>query len=332
MPLPLIVPIAMIAAGVFGVGKGIKAAVDSSDADDIAKAAQGLVTSAEENLEAGRTSCNDILHSFGKKKIEVMDTSIKEFVKFYGKLKNVTLARSDEFEKLSLGRFSEVTISDLQHTCSLVDGIASGAAGGAGAGAITAFGAYGGTMMLASAGTGVGISSLSGVAATNATLAWLGGGTLASGGLGVAGGSMVLGAMIAGPALLIFGSILGAQASKKLDQARSNMEKAETYAEEVAVVLQKLNAIVQVASLGSDLLAMLQRRLADANEGLFDVLTSLGSDYSKYPEDAKNAVYVAVQMAQLVKAVVDTPVLTEEGALVDGTLESFQRQVTYLER
>ena len=38
----------------------------------------------------------------------------------------------------------------------------------------------------------VAISSLSGIAATNATLAWIGGGSLASGGLGVLGGTIIL--------------------------------------------------------------------------------------------------------------------------------------------
>lgn len=42
------------------------------------------------------------------------------------------------------------------------------------------------------AGTGVAIGSLSGAAAKSATLAWLGGGSLASGGFGVAGGTLVL--------------------------------------------------------------------------------------------------------------------------------------------
>ena len=43
------------------------------------------------------------------------------------------------------------------------------------------------------------IASLSGVAATNATMAWFGGGALAAGGSGMAGGMMVLGGIIAAP-------------------------------------------------------------------------------------------------------------------------------------
>jgi hypothetical protein len=50
--------------------------------------------------------------------------------------------------------------------------------------------------LLGSASTGTGISTLSGIAATNATLAWFGGGSLATGGLGMAGGGAVLGGLV----------------------------------------------------------------------------------------------------------------------------------------
>lgn len=71
----------------------------------------------------------------------------------------------------------------------------SAIAGVAGAGAGAA--ATGATLWLvstyATAGTGVAIASLSGAPATSATMAWLGGGSLASGGFGVSGGAVVLG-------------------------------------------------------------------------------------------------------------------------------------------
>ena len=54
-----------------------------------------------------------------------------------------------------------------------------------------------------SAGTGVAIGSLSGAAAKSATLAWLGGGSIASGGFGVAGGTVVLGGAVAVAAIAL---------------------------------------------------------------------------------------------------------------------------------
>ncbi len=72
---------------------------------------------------------------------------------------------------------------------------------------LAAYSAYTGVGMLASTACGVAIAELSGVAATNATLAWLGGGALSVGGFGMVGGMVVLGGLVAGPALAIFGAV-----------------------------------------------------------------------------------------------------------------------------
>lgn len=80
-------------------------------------------------------------------------------------------------------------------------------------------GALGGTMavgawalvsVIGSASTGTAIFSLSGIAATNATLAWFGGGALAAGGAGMSGGMMVLGGIVAAP--MIYFATKGAYA------------------------------------------------------------------------------------------------------------------------
>ena len=62
-----------------------------------------------------------------------------------------------------------------------------------------AAGAWAVVSIIGSASTGTAIAGLSGVAATNATLAWFGGGAIAAGGSGMAGGMMVLGGIIAEP-------------------------------------------------------------------------------------------------------------------------------------
>lgn len=67
------------------------------------------------------------------------------------------------------------------------------------AGGTIALGAWGLVSLIGSASTGTAISSLSGIAATNATLAWFGGGSLATGGAGMAGGFWVLGGIVAAP-------------------------------------------------------------------------------------------------------------------------------------
>ncbi|WP_147162552.1 hypothetical protein [Pararhodospirillum oryzae] len=332
MPFPLIVLIPTVLGGLFGVGKTIEAAVNNSDADEINNNAEELVKNAEEARDSGRNACNYGLKSYGEKKLSIIDKEIRDFISIFSRLKNVSIEHSPELERLNVGDFTEVSLQSLKHSCSFADDFAVSAAAGAGAGAITAFGAYGGTMMLASAGTGTAIGTLSGAAATNATLAWLGGGTLAAGGYGIAGGTLVLGSLVAGPALLVLGSILGAQASKKLDEARANLEKARTFEAEVKVVLEKLKAILEVTDVGWKLLEDLRSRLYDSNVALRELTKIFGVDYSTYPNGAKDSIFMAVKYAQLTKLVIDTPILSEDGSLAEGVLFNFNGVKECLEK
>jgi len=175
-------------------------------------------------------------------------------------------------------------------------------------------------MIFASAGTGTAISSLSGAAATNATLAWLGGGTLASGGLGVAGGTMVLGVMAAGPALLIFGSILGAKAKKNLNDAMSNLEQAKKINAEISVITEKLRQMFESVNLCYNVLDKFSGKMRRANKKLITLIEESGADYSKYTDDEKKTVFTTVKFAQVLKMIIDLPLLNDNGELIEESI------------
>ena len=103
--------------------------------------------------------------------------------------------------------------------------VGSGAAGvGAAAGAYAAAGAFG------TASTGAAISGLSGIAAQNATLAWLGGGSLASGGGGIALGTAALTGIALVPIAVIPPIVAWTTAirqSNKIDKAIAEMDANE---------------------------------------------------------------------------------------------------------
>ncbi|MCY3774106.1 MAG: hypothetical protein OXG98_19050, partial [Gemmatimonadetes bacterium] len=74
------------------------------------------------------------------------------------------------------------------------------------------------------------ISGLSGAAAKSATLAWFGGGSIASGGGGVAIGSAVLGGVVAVPATLVTGFFIGNKVQKvktEVEKKKSEMDIAQ---------------------------------------------------------------------------------------------------------
>lgn len=85
-----------------------------------------------------------------------------------------------------------------------------------GAGVALTYGAMWVATTYGTAGTGVAISSLSGAAATNAALAWLGGGTVASGGGGMTAGTLVIGGGMVAAAVAV--GAIGYYGFKMYDQ------------------------------------------------------------------------------------------------------------------
>jgi len=122
-----------------------------------------------------------------------------------------------------------------------------GPAGGAGIGAATAAGAYSLIGLVGAASTGTAISTLSGVAATNAILAWLGGGALAAGGAGIAGGTLVLGGIFVAPVFAI-------ATWHSRSRTKELVQETEKIRHEHATVLQNIDA-------GRERLSLVERRL-----------------------------------------------------------------------
>ena len=221
----------------------------------------------------------------------------------------------DELKKF---RIDKQAFGELKQMSAMASSIAGGLVGGAAAGALAAIGAYGGAMPLgACATTGTAIASLSGAAATNATLAFLGGGALSVGGLGMAGGTMVLGGLVAGPALAVMGFIIGAKASANKDAAYSNLVKAKEYAEEVKTVQVLCKAIRMRANMFERLLIKLDAVFEPLTDSLAQIIQKSGTDFCRYSDEEKAAVAANLSLAKAIKAVLDTPILTEDGLLTE---------------
>jgi hypothetical protein len=238
MPLPLLGILIGAGAAALGIGKGIKAAVDNSDAKDVNERANRILDDAKGHLELYRESSKKALEALGGKKLYIMNNSLSRFFNVYEKLKNVRLEDSAGLNELGKFVLDKQSFESMREMGGFASSILGGMAGGAVGGTLAAFGAYSGVMAFGAASTGTAITALSGVAATNATLAFLGGGSLAVGGLGMAGGAAVLGGLVAGPALAIMGFVVGAKASANRDKAYSNLAEAKKTAEELDIVNQ----------------------------------------------------------------------------------------------
>ena len=313
----LIIPAAV--SGVYGLYKGGKATLDRMDASSTNDGARGLLNRSTQLVDAHRLATNSVLEDFGSRKLRAFNGPIGDFIAAFGRLRNVEEMPSPELEKLKFGDFTLDSLVGLRNDYKLLMDSGLGLGAGLSGGAALAFGAYNGTMMLATASTGTAISTLSGAAATNATLAWLGGGSIAAGGGGMAMGAMVLGGVVAGPALAIFGHIFGSKADEALLNARTNMEVAKTHWETAQLTAQQLHAIEQVVVLANDTFSKITTHLRRSVRRLNTIVDSSGEDFRAYTQTDKELVFRAVKFAQLIKAMIDTPILDQAGALVLST-------------
>lgn len=319
MAVPIILGVFAAGTAIYGAYKGVSGAIDYSDADDINKDAKSIVDDARKRVDTQRQATNDALVDYGARKFRAFNGVIDDFIRTFGRLKNVELSQSLELDKLNLGDFSTQTLGGLRQDYQALKDAGLGVGAGLGSGAALAFGAYNGTMMLATASTGTAISSLGGVAATNATLAWLGGGSLAAGGGGMALGTAVLGGIVAGPALAIFGHIVGSKGEEALNNARGNREQARTIAADADKAVTQLDAIGQVTSIANRTFSAVTTCLRRAVRELEQVIAKEGEDFGAFSSASRDTVFSTVKFAQLIKAMIDTPILDEAGQLVLST-------------
>lgn len=319
MPLPLLFIGVAAATGMFGIGNTVKAGVDAKNAKRINKSANELVQEATDYLNAQRHACGNSLTNLGSEKIAVLNGTISDFLDVFTQIKNVDFRESEGLDELQRLHIDEKEFVELRKMVNFAGNVAGGAVAGTAGGALVAFGAYGAAQALAFASTGTAISALSGAAATNATLAFFGGGSLAAGGLGMTGGSLVLGGLVAGPALLVMGLIAGKAAKKGLDQAYTNRAEAVQIAAQLNTASLQCETIRRRTYVFYNLLARLDTYFMPLIYKMSDIVKAEGDDYSKYSADSKKVIASCASVAVSIKSVLDTPLLTDDGLLTEAS-------------
>ena len=209
--------------------------------------------------------------------------------------------------KIYYFQLPKFSIEDVKQA-SVGAGVLIGSLGGGVLGAAGGFAAAGGTTAavtaLGTASTGVAISSLSGAAATNATLAALGGGSIAAGGGGMTLGTTILSATTAGVGLLIGGvifSLVGSSIEGKADKAVEQMLKNE---EKVLKICNYLSDLKESASKYKYTLSRVNRRYLYRMRKMttyFDSGWGFGSkvNWNELPDDIKLVVKNTVLLVGL---------------------------------
>ncbi|EEZ39146.1 hypothetical protein [Photobacterium damselae] len=223
MPLPFILAGAAAVVAGYGAKKGYDGYQDKTAANEILESAKNRYEIEKEAFDYTNDKTTESLTKLGELQLQIGE----DFQSFR------TIAKS-LLEKMNENSSKDIVIDFPQHKLNKIDGLAlsttayMGKVAGAGvAGAAAAYAVYGGVMALAAASTGTPIAALSGAAAYNATMAAIGGGSLAAGGFGMAGGAMVLGGVVAAPIIAIAGWAFASHAEEALSDARKVRDEVD---------------------------------------------------------------------------------------------------------
>lgn len=311
MPLPFILGAGAAIAGAIGVGSGIHGAKKMKDANDTLKSAQSRHERNVAKFEAKNETTTKTMDELGKLELKILE-SFEAFSNTFEKIKNRPEFKNVRVEGVDLPEYDPEKLKQV----SVGAGVLLGGIGGAAAGTAGGFAAAGATtaavMAIGTASTGTAISSLSGVAATNATLAALGGGSLAAGGGGMALGSAVLGGATLGVGLLVGGvifNITGSKLSDKADEAWSQMRAAEDKIDRICEYLDSLNRIaLQYYTSVSDASKVYFRHLETMK-----AIVARSDDWYTYSESERMCIQNATLLVGLMYKMCQTKLVYKSG-------------------
>lgn len=309
----LLIPVALIGVGVVtgvsGVVLGLKGGYDMKKANARIRKAGARYNEQRDQLEAHALVTNQMLVMLRTHQEEAIHIVVERMVDFLRRHEKV-VTESEKLlvdgldstpGKVALGK------SRAQDAITWMRGIAGAALAGVGinTGLTTAVTTF------ATASTGTAISTLSGAAATNATLAFLGGGSLAAGGGGMAAGAMALNFVTIGPAILVSGFMVAGQGEKAKTKARENEAAVNVAIAELQETRAKFDGVIGRAVELVDLLDKLVGRGSVA----LDLLESEPFNPKRHAARFQQA----LTLTMAVRDIATTQVVDESGRLNEET-------------
>ncbi len=312
MPLPFILGgLALVAAG-YGVKKGIDALDADCEADEFIKKAESLKEEATKKAESAESDCRRAFMRFGDKKLHVLSHTVSNFLDHFHRLNRSRIIIEGINMQDIQGQVSDARkITNQYREVDFFD-ISGAVAGSTIGGVLAAYGAYAGVGMLASTAGGVAIAELSGVAATNATLAWLGGGALSVGGFGMIGGMAVLGGLVAGPALAILGAFSASKMEEKLENAKAYYSQVEKAVKEADVVIDNLRSVEKMADFFTRQITKFDALFFSLAQEAIATMKKHHYDISRYNQKEKDQLSVTVSTLMTLSAFLKVSIMDKQ--------------------
>lgn len=293
-------------------------AYDSRKKAKVAKdQADRIIADIESENNRRREESNLVFTSLGETKLSVLKSCMSPYLDYIKVLGNDYKNKEYEFGgKIHLDQVEIKKLEAIKMNASTAGEMALASSGVA---AIALYGVPTATTTavatLATASTGTAISSLSGVAATNATLAWLGGGSLATGGGGIAAGSAVLSTITAATtgifAFAAAGLIASSYYSKKYTEATAYLEEVKKAKAKAQLGWEAIDAINKRAIE----LESVIKRLGDRIKEELLYLEPLIYDFQTKDEFYLTTFREVTLLEKTLSEVAQVPLLDKEGSL-----------------
>jgi len=321
MPIPFLLGGAAVLATVIGASSHKDAKENNEKAERISRKAQSLYNDAKESLEDAKDDAEKKLLKLGYEKKNTLDGSMKQFVQVYDRIKNIQLKESVGLNEISNFSIEQQDVVQIKEMSDIYSGSMQSGAAGAATGAIIALAASGSLPMvtgaLSLAGTCLSLGSV-GAAASIA-------GTAVSTALS----ATPLAAVIA-PAVFFTGVSASMKADENLEKAEEIYAEAEKASEEMKISETLCTAIGERADMFNELLVKLNDMFSDSTDMLCNVIKEKDNLYGNkeikiddLSADEIELIAVTRALAGAVKAVIDTPILTEKGKVSKESLNVY---------
>lgn len=298
MPVPFLLAGLGVAAGVIGAGGHLSAKETNERAQEISENAQELYNNAKCSLEMAQNKTEKALMKLGYAKKNVLDTSMKQFLRNYDKVKHIQLKKSvgiNEISKFTIDQQDTIQLREM--TDIYESSFASGATGAA--------------VALAVSGA---LPIVTGELA-------LAGSALAAGEIGMAAGAaMTPLAAIAAPVILFTGISASMKADENLEKANTMYAEAQEAAEKMKISETLCDKISEKSEIFNDLLDNLNEMFAECSGLLAGVVRKKeGRIFKKkltskdFTEEDMKLIAVTRALAKAIKSVIDTPILLKDG-------------------
>lgn len=311
MPIPFLLAGLGLAAGAIGVGGHMSAKETNEQAQSLAQSAQDLYNDSKESLEKAQQETEKALLTLGYSKKGVLEGSMKQFLHAYDKIKNIQLKESTGLNELSKFTIDQQDIIEIRKMTDIYESSLAAGAAGAAAGTIIALAASGSlpivTGAMSSAAAALSMGSV-GTAAGLATSALS------------FGAAMTPLTAIAAPVLLFTGISSSIKADENLEKAHAMYAEAELASENMKISELKCDAISGRSYMFNDLLEQLNTLFSECTDQLTamvdsktGILKNRKIDARTLTKNEEELIYVTRSIAGAIKAVIDTPILSDDG-------------------